>query len=154
MGKNIFFILLILMSYNTVLHSMEYEYEPYPEYAWEREQEFKEIEKEWAEITKEFQEFSKAEKQPCQDKKLETMPRDYYVSQAAIKLGLSPLDTPQTANPYKVLNVPRNAGNIQIRDAYKKLAKKWHPDKNPEDRELATEAFKFVNSAFDELSKS
>jgi len=33
-------------------------------------------------------------------------------------------------DPYKVLNIPKNADNKQIRSAYKALAKEWHPDKN------------------------
>ena len=33
-------------------------------------------------------------------------------------------------DPYKILNVPKNADSKQIRSAYKALAKEWHPDKN------------------------
>ena len=33
-------------------------------------------------------------------------------------------------NPYQVLNVPKSAKTSQIREAYKKLVKEWHPDKN------------------------
>ena len=33
-------------------------------------------------------------------------------------------------NPYKILGVPRNADDKVIRNAYRKLAKDWHPDKN------------------------
>lgn len=33
-------------------------------------------------------------------------------------------------DPYRVLNVPKNAKLAEIRKSYKKLVKKWHPDKN------------------------
>ena len=33
-------------------------------------------------------------------------------------------------NPYRVLNVQRNAKLTEIRRAYKELVRKWHPDKN------------------------
>jgi len=33
-------------------------------------------------------------------------------------------------NPYQILNVPQTAETQQIRKAYKKLVKEWHPDKN------------------------
>ena len=53
-------------------------------------------------------------------------------------------------NPYKVLNVARNADDKQIRNAYRRLAKDWHPDKNkaPE----AHERFMQINQAYEILS--
>lgn len=55
------------------------------------------------------------------------------------------------ADPYETLGVQRNATQEQIRAAYRKLARKYHPDLNPGDR-TAEERFKAINSAHDLLS--
>ena len=52
---------------------------------------------------------------------------------------------------YEVLGVPRDADRRQIRDAYRKLALKFHPDKNPGDREVE-ERFKEIVEAYEVLS--
>lgn len=54
-------------------------------------------------------------------------------------------------DPYKVLGVERNATQAAIRAAYRKLAKRYHPDLNPGKPE-AEERFKAINSAYDLLS--
>ena len=41
---------------------------------------------------------------------------------------------------YAVLGVPRDADEQQIKRAYRKLAVRWHPDKNPDNREQARPA--------------
>ncbi len=51
---------------------------------------------------------------------------------------------------YKTLGVAREAPPEEIRKAYKKLAKKYHPDARPDDKE-AVEMFKRVQEAFDVL---
>jgi curved DNA-binding protein len=54
---------------------------------------------------------------------------------------------------YKTLGIERNAGEDDIRKAYRKLAMKYHPDRNPNDKE-AEERFKEINEAYQVLSDS
>ncbi len=51
---------------------------------------------------------------------------------------------------YEVLGVSKNATNGDIKKAYKKLAKKYHPDLNPENKS-AEEKFKELNEAYEVL---
>ncbi len=52
---------------------------------------------------------------------------------------------------YKVLDVPKNATEAQIKKAYRRLAMKYHPDRNPNDKE-AEERFKEAKEACEVLS--
>lgn len=47
---------------------------------------------------------------------------------------------------YEVMGVPKNASDDEIKKAYRKLAKKYHPDLNPGDKE-AEAKFKELNEA-------
>lgn len=53
-------------------------------------------------------------------------------------------------DPYEVLGVDRNASDDEIKAAYRKLAKKYHPDLNPGD-ETAAEKMNEVNAAYDAI---
>src|ERR1700683_4113021 len=52
---------------------------------------------------------------------------------------------------YETLSVPRTASEDDIRKAYRKLARKYHPDLNPGDKS-AEDRFKNVQEAYDILS--
>jgi molecular chaperone DnaJ len=52
---------------------------------------------------------------------------------------------------YKVLGVSKKASDEEIKKAYRKLARKYHPDRNPDDA-AAEEKFKEVQGAYDTLS--
>lgn len=52
---------------------------------------------------------------------------------------------------YKVLGVDKNAGEKEIKSAYRKLARKYHPDLNPNDRD-AKKKFQEINEAHEVLS--
>ncbi len=52
---------------------------------------------------------------------------------------------------YEILEVDRNASFEEIKKAYRKLALKYHPDRNPDNKE-AEEKFKLINEAYQVLS--
>lgn len=53
---------------------------------------------------------------------------------------------------YQVLCIEKSADENQIRKAYKKLAMKWHPDRNPDNAKEAEEKFKEIGEAYACLS--
>src|SRR5258708_30942412 len=52
---------------------------------------------------------------------------------------------------YKILGVAKNASEDDIKKAYRKLARKYHPDLNPNDKE-ANKKFQQINEANEVLS--
>jgi molecular chaperone DnaJ len=49
---------------------------------------------------------------------------------------------------YEVLGVPKSATEKEIKSAYRKLARKWHPDTNPQNPKAAEEKFKELQEAY------
>jgi molecular chaperone DnaJ len=54
------------------------------------------------------------------------------------------------ADPYKILGVDKKASADEVKKAYRKLARQYHPDRNPDDAK-AEERFKEVQAAYDVL---
>ena len=55
------------------------------------------------------------------------------------------------SNPYTLLGISQNATQAEIKQAYRKLARKMHPDLNPNDKK-AEDKFKEISGAYDLLS--
>ncbi len=56
-------------------------------------------------------------------------------------------------NPYAVLGLAPTTTDAEIRASFRKLAKKYHPDRNPDDKK-AEEKFKEISAAFDVIGDS
>lgn len=59
------------------------------------------------------------------------------------------------SNPYEILGVSENASDEEIKKAYRKLAKQYHPDNYTDNplKELADEKMKQINDAYDTIQK-
>jgi len=53
---------------------------------------------------------------------------------------------------YEILEVEKTATEDEIKKAYRRLALKWHPDKNPTNKTQAEEKFKLIAEAYEVLS--
>eukprot|EP00877_Chromochloris_zofingiensis_P007956 jgi/Chrzof1/3413/Cz12g24120.t1 len=53
---------------------------------------------------------------------------------------------------YAILGVSKTADDAELKKAYRKLAMKWHPDKNPDNRADAEAKFKDISEAYEALS--
>ena len=54
------------------------------------------------------------------------------------------------ADPYEVLGVDRNASDDEIKRAYRRLARQFHPDANPDDP-AAAKKMQEINAAYDQI---
>ena len=54
-------------------------------------------------------------------------------------------------DPYKVLGVSPDASDEEIKKAYRDLAKKYHPDRNPDNPEAAKKMNEIANKHFSEI---
>jgi DnaJ-class molecular chaperone len=52
---------------------------------------------------------------------------------------------------YSILGIPKNAAEKDVKSAYRKLARKWHPDANPDNARQAEEKFKDIQEAYEVL---
>lgn len=55
---------------------------------------------------------------------------------------------------YEILEIPANATPAEIKQAYRRQAMKWHPDRQPRHRQQAEERFKEIAHAYKGLSDS
>ncbi|VDM34411.1 unnamed protein product [Hydatigera taeniaeformis] len=62
------------------------------------------------------------------------------------------LSSMEEVDYYTVLKIDRGADGESIKKAYRKLALRWHPDKNPDNKEEAERQFKLVSEAYEVLS--
>ncbi|KAJ6821319.1 dnaJ-like protein subfamily B member 1-like [Iris pallida] len=58
------------------------------------------------------------------------------------------------ADYYNILKVNRNATDDDLKKSYRRLAMRWHPDKNPSNKKEAEAKFKQISEAYDVLSDS
>lgn len=56
------------------------------------------------------------------------------------------------SDPYATLGLQRSASQAEVDKAYRKLAMKWHPDRNQDNKEAAEKQFKMISEAYQSIS--
>ncbi len=77
-------------------------------------------------------------------------PKEYRIGKPYSLNAFRVLGLGYRATSYDVLDVRRGASKKEIEFVCRQLALKWHPDKNPQRRELATEVFKLIRDAYED----
>lgn len=92
---------------------------------------------------------------------IQTLMFNFFGNSGAFPPGMGPLpsgmnssDKVDTKELYQVLGVSKSASEAEIRKAYHKLAVRWHPDKNRDNKEKAEQKFKEISKAYQILSDS
>lgn len=65
---------------------------------------------------------------------------------------LKSLFMPTKRDYYEILGVKKGASDAEVKAAYRKMALKWHPDRNQDKKEAAEKEFKEINEAYQILS--
>ncbi|KAL9266330.1 DnaJ protein P58IPK-like protein [Drosera capensis] len=81
---------------------------------------------------------------------LQKSPQDMNLREALMRAEKA-LKMSKRKDWYKILGVSKTASMAEIKRAYKKLALKWHPDKNTENREEAENKFREIAAAYEVL---
>ena len=90
------------------------------------------------------------------DKEFENKSRGTYSGQQQSHSHQQNFGGTTPGDPYQILGIDRNASAVQIKQAYRELARKYHPDKlehlGDEFKALAEIRFKEIQKAYQELS--
>lgn len=84
---------------------------------------------------------------------IETVHASLSITNCTVPIGTNDISAIMSeVNYYDVLGLPRNSSDEDIKKAYRKLAMKWHPDKNRDNAEEAAKKFQDIGEAYDVLS--
>ncbi len=90
------------------------------------------------------------------DRGFENKSRSNTTGQHGSRSGEADFNTRAPWDPYQILDIDRSASAVEIKQAYRELAGKYHPDKlehlGEEFKELAERRFKEIQKAYQELT--